>query len=284
MKHSIPSRFSPQWKAGGKAGYERTMSQSKSDWNPAQYLAFADERARPALDLIARLPNRTPALIHDLGCGPGNSTALLAAAFPKAILTGIDSSHAMIAKAKKTLPKAKFIVGDVAQWQPHPDADLVFSNALFQWLPDHTRHLVRILDALKPGAILAVQMPDTLGEQSHVQMAKVSQKPAYASKLAKASSARAALLSPQGYHQILRPLCTHLDIWKTSYLHLLHGHQGIIDMLSTTGLRPYLDPLDMELRQAFLGDYRKAIAPHYPVMDDGLLLYPFPRLFLLAVK
>lgn len=255
-----------------------------TDWNPTQYLAFADERAQPALDLIARLPNRTPALIHDLGCGPGNSTALLAKAFPSATLTGIDSSHAMISKARQAVPRAKFIVGDVADWQPHPDADLVFSNALFQWLPEHPRHLARILQALKPGAILAVQMPDNLGEQSHVQMAKLAQKQAYVGKLAKATSARAAILSPQGYHQILRPLCARLDIWKTSYLHLLQGHQGIIDMLSTTGLRPYLDPLDVTQKTAFLAEYKKAITPHYPVMDDGLLLYAFPRLFLLAVR
>jgi trans-aconitate 2-methyltransferase len=186
-----------------------------TDWNPTQYLAFADERARPALDLIARLPNRAPRLVHDLGCGPGNSTALLAKAFPSATLTGIDSSHAMIAKAKLAVPKAKFVVGDVAHWKPHPEADLIFSNALFQWLPDHAQHFVRLVEAMKPGAMLAIQMPDTLGEQSHVQMAKMAQRPAYAAKLGKATSARASLLSPQGYYQILRPLCARLDIWKT---------------------------------------------------------------------
>lgn len=255
-----------------------------SDWNPTQYLAFADERAMPALDLIARLPNRAPKLVHDLGCGPGNSTKLLADAFPKATLTGIDSSHAMITKAKAAVPRAKFIVGDVAQWKPHPEADLIFSNALFQWLPDHAQHLVRLLEAMKPGAMLAVQMPDNLGEQSHVQMAKIAGKPTFAAKLAKATTARASLLSAQGYHQILRPHCARLDIWRTSYMHMLNGHQGIIDMLSTTGLRPFLDPLTPTEKQAYLADYRKAIAPHYPVMDDGLLLYPFPRLFLLAVR
>lgn len=276
MTPTIPSGFSP----GGKTGYRCVMT----DWNPAQYLAFADERAQPALDLIARLPNRSPRLIHDLGCGPGNSTALLAKAFPAATLTGIDSSHAMIAKAKLAVPKAKFIVGDVAQWKPHPEADLIFSNALFQWLPDHAQHFVRLITAMNPGAMLAIQMPDNLGEQSHVQMAKLAQRPAYVTKLSKATAARASLLSAQGYHQILRPLCARLEIWKTSYLHLLQGHQGIIDMLSTTGLRPFLDPLTPAEKQSFLADYRKAIAPHYPVMDDGLLLYPFPRLFLLAVK
>lgn len=255
-----------------------------ADWNPSLYLSFADERARPALDLIARLPHRAPRLIHDLGCGPGNSTRLLADAFPQAMLTGIDSSHAMIAKAKKAVPSARFAVGDVALWQPSPDADLVFSNALFQWVPEHPRHLARILDALKPGAMLAVQMPDNLHEPSHVHMAKTAMKPAYSAKLAKAAKARSPLLSAQGYFQILRPLCSQLDIWRTAYHHRLNGHQGIIDMLSSTGLRPFLDPLTEAERSAWLADYRRAIAPHYPVMDDGLLLFPFPRLFLLAVK
>lgn len=254
------------------------------DWNPETYLAFADERARPALDLIGRIPNRAPELVHDVGCGPGNSTGLLAEAFPGARLTGIDSSHAMIAKAKKAVPKAQFIVGDASEWSPNPDADLVFSNALFQWVPDHPRHLARILEALKPGAILAVQMPDNLKEPSHYEMAKIATKPAYSGKLQGAVRARSPLLSPQGYHQILRPLCARLDIWRTSYHHLLAGQQGIIDMLSSTGLRPFLDPLLPSEREHYLADYRKALTTHYPAMDDGLVLFPFPRLFLLAVK
>jgi len=255
-----------------------------SDWNPAQYLTFADERARPAIDLIARLPNRAPRLVHDVGCGPGNSTRLLADAFPEAKITGVDSSHAMIAKAKQTVPKARFSVGDASTWTPNPDADLVFSNALFQWVPEHPRHLARILEGLKPGASLAIQMPDNLNEPSHMEMAKTASRPAYAAKLSKASRSRSALLSAQGYHQILRPLCSRLDIWRTSYHHLLKGHQGIVDMLSSTGLRPFLDPLTPDERERYLADYRKGISPHYPVMDDGLILFPFPRLFILAVK
>jgi len=260
------------------------MNARLSDWNPEQYLALADERARPALDLIARIPNRIPKLVHDLGCGPGNSTTLLARAFPQATLTGLDSSSAMIAKAKRTLPTAKFIVGDVTQWQPHAEADIVFSNAMFHWVPQHGRQLQRILESLKPGAIFAVQMPDSQAEPSHVQMAKVAGKPAFSGKLSKAAAARTPLLSPQGYHQLLYPQCTSLELWHTRYLHRLKGHRGIIDMLSTTGLRPYLDPLATEKRAAFLKDYEHAIASHYPLMDDGTLLYPFPRLFIMAVR
>jgi trans-aconitate 2-methyltransferase len=255
-----------------------------TDWNPTQYLAFADERARPALDLIARIPNRAPKLAHDLGCGPGNSTALLAAAFPKAKLTGIDASYAMIAKAKAEVPRASFVVGDVAQWQPHPDADVVFSNALFQWVPEHGRHLTRILAVMKQGAVLAVQMPDNLGEPSHMQMAKVAARSACSGKLAQASAARSPLLTVQGYFQLLRSMAATVEIWSTIYYHRMNGVQGIIEMFMSTGLKPYLDPLTVAERKQFLADYSKAITPSYPTMEDGTLLYPFPRLFILAVK
>lgn len=138
----------------------------------------------------------------------------------------------MIAKAKAAVPRARFIVGDAGRWQPNPEADLVFSNAAFQWVPEHARHLARILEALKPGAMLAVQMPDTLNEPSHVHMAKTASRLAYAAKLAGAVKARSPLLSAQGYHQILRPLCSGLEIWRTAYHHQLSGHQGIMDILS----------------------------------------------------
>ena len=147
------------------------------------------------------------------------------------------------------------------------------------------QHTNRPLDmAIQGKGWLAVQMPDNLREPSHVEMAKTAIKPAYAVKLANAVKARSPLLSAQGYHQILRPLCSRLDIWRTSYHHLLKGQQGIIDMLSSTGLRPFLDPLTLSERDAYLADYKKALRQHYPEMDDGLVLFPFPRLFILAVK
>jgi trans-aconitate 2-methyltransferase len=255
-----------------------------SDWNPAQYLAFADERAQPALDLIARLPNRAPRLIHDIGCGPGNSTALLRKAFPAATITGIDSSHAMITRAKASLPDVEFIVGDVAAWTPHPEADLVFANALFQWLPEHMDVIRRIIDALKPGAVLALQVPDNINEPSHLSMRKVAAQPEFKTLLAKAGAARSTLLSAQGYWQVLRGRASSVDVWRTTYHHLLKGHGAVADLFTPTGLKPYLDPLNGELRKTFLAAYVKAIAPHYALMDDGLLLFPFPRLFLIAIK
>ncbi|MFO1033431.1 MAG: trans-aconitate 2-methyltransferase [Hyphomicrobiales bacterium] len=255
-----------------------------SDWNPTQYLAFADERARPALDLIAHLHARAPRLIHDIGCGPGNSTALLRQAFPQTMLTGLDSSPAMIEKARAVLPGVAFSVGDVADWLPHPEADLVFANALFQWLPDHVVIIRRILDALRPGAVLALQVPDNLNEPSHLSMRKVAARPEFAGKLKGADGARAQILSAQGYAQVLRNHAGAIDVWRTTYHHPLKGHQAIAELFASTGLKPFIDPLGLADRKAFLAAYVKAIAPHYPLMDDGTLLFPFPRLFVVAVR
>jgi trans-aconitate 2-methyltransferase len=138
-----------------------------SDWSPEHYLKFADERSRPARDLLAQVPLRNPRAICDLGCGPGNSTALLDAAFPAAEIVGIDTSEAMLAKARETLPKREFFKADLAHWISPKTADLLFSNATFQWVPNHAAVMLRLLQGLRAGGVLAVQMPDNLDELSH---------------------------------------------------------------------------------------------------------------------
>jgi trans-aconitate 2-methyltransferase len=255
-----------------------------ADWNPAEYLAFADERARPALDLIARIPRRDPKAICDLGCGPGNSMALLRDAFPQARLIGVDNSPAMLAKARAALPDATFVEADVVDHMPEPGTDLVFANAVFQWVPDHLSVLARLLSNLKPGGVLAVQMPDNLSEPSHYLMREVAEQGAWQEALGGASCARSGILPPTGYYDLLRPLCSALDVWHSIYNHPVQGIQGIVDFVATTGLRPYLDPLTGDQRSGYLDAYKTRLAEHYPVAQDGKLLFRFPRIFILAVK
>ena len=91
------------------------------DWNPALYLRFANERTRPAAELLARVPALQPARrlhIVDLGCGPGNSTELLAERYPDAQILGVDTSVSMLETARKQLPQARFEAGDIASWAP----------------------------------------------------------------------------------------------------------------------------------------------------------------------
>ncbi len=253
-----------------------------ADWSPADYLKFADERARPALDLLRQIPLAAPRLVYDLGCGPGNSTALLDGAYPQAEIIGIDNSPAMLAKARETLPQRMFIAANLANWVPDPSADLLFSNATFQWVPDHAQVVLRLLRGLKAGGVIALQMPDNLNEPSHQLMRETAADGPWAEKLRQAAAARDSLKAPYYYYNLLRPFCARLEIWHTIYNHPLEGAQGIMELVSSTGLRPFLDPLDAAERVAFVAAYRARIAEAYPLTIDGKALLRFPRLFIMA--
>jgi trans-aconitate 2-methyltransferase len=255
-----------------------------SDWHPEQYLAFADERTRAARDLLAQVPLRAARTVHDLGCGPGNSTALLVERFPAAIVTGIDNSPAMLEAARKACPAARFVAGDLANWMPEEAPDLLFSNAALQWVPDHLGVMARLASALPEGGVLAVQMPDNLMEPSHQLMQAAAQQGPWAGKLSAAAAAREALPPVSACYARLKPLLRRLDIWHTVYNHPLDGVDGIVSWLASTGLRPWLDPLGPEEQADYLARYRALLAEAYPLQADGKALLRFPRLFILGVR
>ena len=252
------------------------------DWRPEDYLRFGDERSRPARDLVARIPLQAPELVYDLGCGPGNSTALLHEAYPKARLVGLDTSKTMLAKARKDLPQVQFMEADIAAWPGEPNADLLYANASFQWVPDHVSVLLRLLKGLKASGVLALQMPDNLNEPSHRLMRETAATGPWAKVLENAAGSREMIRTPNEYYALLKPHCRSLDIWQTAYAHVLDGVQGIVDFFSTTGLRPFLDPLDEAMRTQFVDAYRASLAKAYPVVLDGKVILRFPRLFLVA--
>ncbi len=253
-----------------------------SDWDAAQYLKFADERTRPAADLLARVPLARAARVVDLGCGPGNSTALLRARFPDADLTGIDASPDMLAQARQALPEVAFVQADLAAWTPAAAPDLLFANAVLQWLPDHAALLARLAGFLAPGGCLAVQMPDNLDEPSHRLMREVAAEGPWRDRLA--GIARTRLGSFSDYDRWLTRAGCRTELWRTTYVHPLSGHGGIVEWVRGTGLRPYLAPLDPAMQAEFLVRYEAALALAYPAQDDGRVLLPFPRLFLVAQR
>lgn len=253
-----------------------------ADWSPMQYLKFADERTRAARDLLAQVPLAEARKVYDLGCGPGNSTALLIERFPKADIIGVDSSPNMLVEARKTYPKARFVEGDLSDWQPEEGADLLFANALFQWVPEHLKVLRRLLTALPQCGVLAVQMPDNLDEPSHAAMRETAASGPWASKIKQVG--RAQLAAPMVYYNALKPDAARVDIWHTNYNHPIDGAKGIVEWVKGTGLRPYIDPLDQSERRDFLAAYEARIAKAYPLADDGKALLRFPRLFILCVK
>jgi len=253
-----------------------------SDWSPATYLKFEDERTRPAIDLLARAPLDQANHVVDVGCGPGNSTELLAARFPGADILGLDNSPAMLDAARLRLPALRFEAADAATWVPDPRTDLVFANATYQWVPDHFAQLPRVLAALRPGAVLAVQMPDNVETTTHRLMREVAAGGPWAERLA--SAARSPLPPPRAYYEALKPHAARLDVWHTIYNHPLSGAPAIVEFVRSTGLRPYLDPLDETERADFIARYTARIAEAYPAMADGKVLLGFARLFIVAQR
>ncbi|EAU36025.1 trans-aconitate 2-methyltransferase [Aspergillus terreus NIH2624] len=254
------------------------------DWSASQYLKFADERTLPARELLARVPLEAPKTIVDLGCGPGNSTAVLAARYPGAHIVGLDSSPDMIQKAKSTLPEIDFRVADLRSYTPSSPTDLFFSNAVLQWLRRDERIEVvkRLLRTQSPGGVFAFQVPDNLMEPSHVLMRDVAARGPWAETLTHVH--RDGIQSPQEIYDELIPLCATVSIFHTHYYHSLENHEAIVEWLKGTGLRPYVDPLGPAEKKAFIAEYLKRLEGAYPRSVDGRVLLRFPRLFVVAVR
>ncbi len=251
------------------------------DWSPSLYSRFEDERTRPARDLLAQVPDVSGRIV-DMGCGPGNSTALLAERWPDREIVGLDSSPAMLEEARKRLPALRFEPADAATWTPDSHMGLVFANAIYQWVPDHLAVLPRVLAQMAPGSALAVQMPDNLTEPTHQLMREIAASGPWAARLR--SAARAALPPPRIYYDALKPLAARVDIWHTAYNHVLADAGAVVEWVRSTGLRPFLDPLAEDERRSFLADYTARIARAYPAASDGKVLLRFPRLFIVAVR
>jgi trans-aconitate 2-methyltransferase len=254
-------------------------------WSAAQYTKFEDERTRPVRDLLAAIPTEAVKRAIDLGCGPGNSTEALIARFPGAAVTGLDSSEDMLKAARARLPQHNFVLGDIGALTHVGIHDVVFTNASLQWVPDHARLLPELMSHVAAKGSLAVQMPDNLQEPAHLLMAEVARAASFAVKLSAAETAREARRSPDWYYRLLKHHAARVDIWRTIYHHPLQGGpRAIVEWFKSTGLRPYLGPLDADEQAAFLTAYERAIAQAYPTLEDGSVLLPFPRFFFVATK
>jgi trans-aconitate 2-methyltransferase len=255
-----------------------------SDWDPILYAKFESERLRAARDLLAQVPLAEADLVYDLGCGPGNSAELLVRRFPHARTIGLDTSEAMLARARMRVRQAHFVKEDIKRWAPDDRPDLIFANAALQFLPDHDQLFPRLLSYLAPGGVLAAQMPNTARESSHALMRMVAAEGPWSSRLVPIAKTQPLIAGYDDYYEWLRPVASRVDVWMTTYVHRLDGPQSIAEWFAGSTLQPFLERLNDDERGEFLTRYRNGLSQAYPIQSDGKTLFPYPRLFIVAMR
>lgn len=252
-------------------------------WDPAVYLRRSSERARPFVELCARIGAEPVGVrsVVDLGCGPGTLTVALADRYPKSRVTGLDSSPAMIAQATaRTRDNLHFAVGDVTAWRPDDGIDVVVSNAVLHWIDGHPELLRRWAEALRPGAWLGVQVPGNYAAPSHVAVRELTGSDHRLAGLDESGP----VLDPAGYAMLLTAAGCQVDAWETTYLHELRddgGKHPVLGWLEGTTLRPVVAALSADEYADFAAELEANLATHYPV-ENGRVWYPFRRIFVVS--
>lgn len=252
-------------------------------WDPQQYLKFGGERLRPAHDLLARVTLDTPRHIVDLGCGTGAVTALLRARWPGAQIVGVDNSRSMLERARTALPDVGWEFADLAKWTPAVPPDVLVSNAALHWLDDHAALFPRLLSHLRPGGMLAVQMPAQHAAPSHQIGYALAESARWRDRL-QGLVRRRPVLEPHEYYSLLRPKVSSLDLWLVEYIQALTGANPVAEFTKGSFVGAWLSALSEEEARDFEADYRRQIAAAYPACDDGVTLFPFRRFFLVAQR
>jgi trans-aconitate 2-methyltransferase len=275
-----------------------TAATGTSDlWDAAQYLRFADQRLRPFLDLTARadtlLGGAVPTQVADLGCGPGNATALLTRQWPDAHVLGVDASPAMIAQAREhQIPgRLDFELGDLRQWRPEPgrggaDAapDVILANAVLQWVPEHLTVLARLAGLLAEGGVIGMQVPGNFDAPSHTILTELRRSARWRD-LVSPDSERPASYEPIEYYDVLQSSGLTPDVWETTYLYIVDGEDGVTQFVRGTALRPILTRLSPADGAAFVADYQALVREAYPPREIGgrvVQVLPYRRIFALG--
>lgn len=251
-------------------------------WNPSTYLQFETERSRPFVDLLARVPT-DPRTIVDIGCGPGHLTAALRSRWPAAEVVGLDASPQMIERAVtgNDDPRTHYELVDVTDWAPQERPDLITSNATFQWVPDQLAVIERVRDLVAEGGVLAFSVPVNFEAPSHVLLHEIASRGPYAAYTREVARLRA--LPTHTYLDTLAAPGWELDVWETTYLHILSGPDPVYRWIAGTGARPVLQALPNDLLERFVTDYKAALADAYPSEAFGTVL-PFARAFVVASR
>lgn len=254
-----------------------------SDWNSELYLKFKAQRTQPAIDLAARLEGE-PSEIIDLGCGPGNSTRVLKNRFPNAHIIGADSSENMLKKARLENPNLDFMLLDLNDdlSEYNGKFNVVFSNACFQWLPNHRELLPKVFELLKSGGVLAAQIPMNYDEPIHKIIRRISESPKWSEKFPE-KRIFGTLTIPE-YHDIISSMTNDFELWQTIYCHRMPSIESIIEWYRSTGLRTYLAALSEEDGAEFIAEISAQLEKEYPKQANGEIIFRFPRFFFIAKR
>lgn len=259
-------------------------------WDPDQYLRFGDERGRPFWDLVGRVPAASPELVADLGCGPGNLTVQLAERWPNARILGVDSSSEMIAEASaRATGNVSFVYEDLRNWGPKAPVDVLISNATLHWVPDHAALFDRFLGFLAPSGVFAFQVPGNFGSPSHTLLYELAASERWEQLMAPALAVAPRSGEPSDYLKCLFDAgASAVDVWETTYLHVLHGQSSVLEWIAGTGLRPFLRALDSSPnpsdKDEFLTAYGTVLKAAYPPDLAGRTVFPFRRIFAVALR
>lgn len=248
-------------------------------WNPDAYLTFADERGRPFFELLSRVDADAPRRVVDLGCGPGNLTISLAQRWPHATIEALDSSPDMVESARERGVDAH--VGDVGDWVPKPDTDVVISNAALQWVPDHADLLVGWAAQLGAGSWIAIQVPGNFDAPSHRAVRELARRRRWAEPL-RDLPFRAQVADPSGYAERLTDAGCTVDAWETTYVHVLDGENPVLEWITGTALRPVRSRLSDPEWEEFRAELMPLLDSSYPKRSDGKRFFPFRRIFVAA--
>lgn len=255
-----------------------------SDWNPQNYLKFKKERTQPSIDLLNRITFDSPKNIIDIGCGPGNSTAVLKERYPNANIIGADFSPNMIEKAKKDYPNIDFILFDATKdfEKLTEKFDIVFSNACIQWVPNHNVLLKNMMSVLNPGGVLAVQEPNQSEMPVNHIVGNIVKSDKWKNKFC--NKRNFYNLTEEEYFNLLSDISSDFSMWKTVYFHRLPSQESIVEWYRSTGLRPYLEELDDADKNEFEQDVLEKLKEEYPTQKNGEVIFRFSRLFFTAIK
>jgi trans-aconitate 2-methyltransferase len=249
-------------------------------WDPQHYLVFGDERARPFHDLMSVVGAHDPREVADLGCGPGNLTATLAQRWPAARVVGVDSSAEMVAVARE-LDGIEVVHADLREWTPDRPVDVLVSNATLQWVPDHLGLLPQLVAAVAPDGWFAFQVPGNFTEATHVLLYRLADSPQWRDRIGAGHVPRPSSHEPAEYLAVLAELDLAVQVWETTYFHVLSGDDAVLAWVSGTALRPVLAALTQDEQAEFTREYGALLRAAYPFRPSGTVL-PFRRIFAVA--